>query len=229
MYTRTSILSASVGVLLFTVAPTPLGSDSEEPPLAHEESAADSASCTVDPETQAADFHSIERLSAAYASAPADRDESVAPPVDVGAGTLWLARAIYSETKRPHEQELVAWVVRNRVDTDYRGNSTYREAVLDPYQFSAFNPGSSKRSLLTSLGPDTPLPRWQQALWVARYVRHADPVYRPFSIKTRHFYSERSMDERRAPYWARGSGTVAPAAQQYTVDEQRFRFFEQIL
>jgi hypothetical protein len=37
------------------------------------------------------------------------------------------------------------------------------------------------------------------------------------------------MDKRRAPYWARGSGTVAPAAQQYTVDEQRFRFFEQIL
>ncbi len=30
--------------------------------------------------------------------------------------TLWLARCIYSETKRPEEQELVAWVVRNRVE-----------------------------------------------------------------------------------------------------------------
>jgi hypothetical protein len=229
MYTRTSILSASVGVLLLTVAPTPLGSDSEASPPARADSAADPASCAVDPETPAADLHSFKRLRAAYASAPADRDESVAPPVDVGAGTLWLARAVYSETKRPHEQELVAWVVRNRVDTDYRGNSTYREAVLDPYQFSAFNPGSAKRSLLMSLGPDTPLPRWQQALWVAQYVRHADPVYRPFSVETRHFYSERSMDGRRAPYWAENSGVVSPAAQQYTVDEERFRFFERIL
>lgn len=44
---------------------------------------------------------------------------------------LWLARTIFSETKRPHEQELVAWVVRNRVETGYRGNATYEAAVLD--------------------------------------------------------------------------------------------------
>jgi len=229
MYTRISILSASVGVLLLAVAPTPLGSDSEEPPPAHEDSAAAPMSCTVDPETQAADLYSFERLSAAYAPASAPRSASVAPPTSVDAETLWLARAIYSETKRPHEQELVAWVVRNRVDTGYRGSTTYREAVLDPYQFSAFNPGSSKRSLLTSLKPDTPLPRWQQALWVARYVRHADPVYRPFSIETRHFYSKRSMKDRRAPYWAEGTRFVSLDAQQYTVDEERFRFFKQIL
>jgi hypothetical protein len=167
-------------------------------------------------------------LSAAYASSPARSAKSVAPPTNIDDATLWLARAIYSETKLPHEQELVAWVVRNRVDTGYRGSSTYQEAVLDPYQFSAFNPGSSKRSLLMSLDPDTPLPRWQQALWVAYYVRHAEPVYRPFSIETRHFYSERSMDGRRAPYWAEGSGFQSLDAQQYTVDEERFRFLKQI-
>jgi hypothetical protein len=226
MYTRISILSASVGVLLLAVAPTPLGSDSEEPPPAHEDSAAAPMSCTVDPETQAADLYSFERLSAAYAPASAPRSESAAPPTSVDAETLWLARAIYSETKRPHEQELVAWVVRNRVDTGYRGSTTYREAVLDPYQFSAFNPGSSKRSLLTSLKPDTPLPRWQQALWVARYVRHADPVYRPFSIETRHFYSERSMEGRPKPFWARQHRFVSPG-RNYQVDEHRFRFYEE--
>jgi hypothetical protein len=219
MTKRTLILCGTFGTLLLTAghAPTsivPHGDSLPRSEPVQNENGSDSTA--------------FERLSAAYASAPADRDESVAPPVDVGAGTLWLARAIYSETKRPHEQELVAWVVRNRVETGYRGSSTYREAVLDPYQFSAFNPGSAKRSLLMSLGPETPLPRWQQALWVARYVRHADPVYRPFSIKTRHFYSERSMDERRAPYWAEGSRFVSPNAQQYTVDEQRFRFLKQI-
>jgi hypothetical protein len=152
----------------------------------------------------------------------------LAPPLEVEAPTLWLARAIYSETKLPHEQELVAWVIRNRVETGYRGKSTYRDVVLDPYQFSAFNPGSSKRSFLMRLGPETPLPRWRQALWVARYVRHAAPVYRPFSIETRHFYSERSMEGRAVPYWADRAGIVPPDRRRYTVEEQRFRFFKQI-
>lgn len=190
---------------------------------------------------------SLQQLSAAYAPStpdtapqntksspgtqPAVRGEPstlLPPPADLEEPTLWLARAIYSETKLPHEQELVAWVVRNRVETSYRGNRTYREAVLDPYQFSAFNPGASKRSLYMKLEPTTPLPQWRQALWVARYVRHAEPAYRPFSIETRHFYSERSMQDRTAPYWADGSRFVPPERDRYAVDERRFRFFKQI-
>jgi hypothetical protein len=159
---------------------------------------------------------------------PAGLPTSLAPPLDVEAPTLWLARAIYSETKLPHEQELVAWVVRNRVETGYRGKSSYREVVLDPYQFSAFNPGSAKRDRLMRLGPETALPGWRQALWVARYVRHAAPVYRPFSIETRHFYSERSMKGRPVPYWADGSGIVPPKRRRYTVEKRRFRFYEQL-
>jgi hypothetical protein len=119
-------------------------------------------------------------------------------------------------------------VVRNRVDTGYRGKHTYREVVLDPYQFSAFNPGADKRSFLRQLQPEVPLPQWRQALWVAQYVRHAAPTYRPFSIETRHFYSERSMKGRPVPYWAEGSRFVPSTEQRYRVDERRFRFFEQV-
>jgi len=150
------------------------------------------------------------------------------PPADVEEPTVWLARAIYSETKLPHEQELVAWVIRNRVETTYRGQSTYRGVVLDPYQFSAFNPGAERRSFHARLGPEAPLPRWREALWVARYVRHAKEVYRPFSVETRHFYSERSMQGPLAPGWADRAGVVAPDGSWYVVDSRRFRFFKQV-
>lgn len=169
----------------------------------------------------------FERLSAVYGAAhPADTEPGQLPP-DVGESTLWLARAIYSETKLPHEQELVAWVIRNRVETQYRGNDTYREVVLDPYQFSAFNPNSPKRSFYTSLSADTPLSSWQEALWIAYYVRHADTAYRPFSVQTRHFYSEQSMQGRRMPVWANQQQYVSPD-WTYRVDERRFRFYKEI-
>lgn len=141
--------------------------------------------------------------------------------------TLWLARAIYSETKQIHEQELVAWVIRNRVETGYRDKHTYEGVVLDPYQFSAFNPGSPKRAFYTSLTPTDSLPGWQRALRIAHYVRHADDSKRPFSIKTRHFYSERSMMGRPHPYWANDQQRVTPI-WSYRVDQRRFRFYEAI-
>ncbi|MFB6274510.1 MAG: hypothetical protein ABEL51_16625 [Salinibacter sp.] len=220
MNKRTFILCASLGTLALSAAhmPVTLGPHGA------------ASSLSINRGSSQAGEASFEQLSAAYAPGPPASTESVTPPVNVDPPTLWLARAIYSETKLLHEQELVAWVVRNRVETRYRGNSTYREVVLDPYQFSAFNPGSPKRSFLMQLKPNTPLAGWQQALWVAHYVRHAAPVYRPFPIKTRHFYSERSMKGRRAPYWAEGSHFVLPKAKRYRylVDEDRFRFFKQI-
>jgi hypothetical protein len=251
MNKRTVVLCASFGTLVLSAAhaPVPLGPSSGSPDAqpdtqahAHLSEHAQVAS----PSEEA----SFEQLSAAYAqtqapgpvtaskSARASRpahpsnptrfSNALASPLEVEEPTLWLARAIYSETKLPHEQELVAWVVRNRVETGYRGKDTYREVVLDPYQFSAFNPGSSKRPLLTRLRPESSLPGWRQALWVARYVRHAAPVYRPFSIETRHFYSERSMKKRPVPYWAESSRFVPAGGPRYTIDERRFRFYEQI-
>jgi hypothetical protein len=242
MNKRTIVLCASVGTLVLSAAHVPAllerpGTDSSV------SSAAESCSRVRESEPVRSVEHtrsvnstqssqpteaSLAQLSAAYGTPDSARAAPAAPPVDIEEPTLWLARAIYSETKLPHEQELVAWVVRNRVETAYRGKNTYREVVLDPYQFSAFNPGSSKRSLLMHLEPETPLPRWRQALWVARYVRHAGEAYRPFSVETRHFYSERSMKGRPVPYWADGSRFVPAGWRGYSVEERRFRFYKQI-
>lgn len=149
------------------------------------------------------------------------------PAMDIDEETLWLARAIYSETKRPHEQELVAWVIRNRVETAYRGQTTYRGVILDPYQFSAFNPNATNRAFFMGLTPDIAIPQWRQSLWIAHYVRHADPSARPFSMETRHFFSERSMQRRPVPIWADQRQFVPPRLP-YEVEEDRFRFYEKI-
>lgn len=145
----------------------------------------------------------------------------LADPVEV----LWLARCIYSETKRTDEQELVAWVVRNRVETRYRGKSTYHGVVLDPWQFSAFNQNSPKRGHYLSLDASSTAPGFQQALRIAEQVMTASPSARPFSIKTRHFYSERSMVDGAVPAWA---SDVRPVALDRPVDPRRFRFYERV-
>src|SRR5690606_25174294 len=150
-------------------------------------------------------FPTMDRAALQEGSTPVALVEHEAPPFDpatVSEDVLWMARAIYSETKRPEEQELVAWVVRNRVETRFRGKSTYQEAVLDPYQFSAFIEGTSTRRFYSNLTPMSKYPGWQRALAIAYAVRTLPAYYRPFSIKTRHFYSEQSMVGKSAPDWA---------------------------
>lgn len=219
MSNRALILGSCFGLLLLTAAKvTAVYHPPSEPPAT---TAAESSATTSPNEAK------FELLSAAYGPTHATAKNPRLTPAVVNESTIWLARAIYSETKLPHEQELVAWVVRNRVETEYRGRDTYKDVVLDPYQFSAFNPGSSKRSFYLSLTPDVQLPAWQQALWIAHYVKHADPAYRPFSIQTRHFYSERSMKGRRHPYWVERKQFVSPG-WEYQVNERRFRFYKEI-
>jgi hypothetical protein len=138
--------------------------------------------------------------------------------------TLWLARVIYSETKRADEQELVAWTVRNRVETSYRGKGTYQAVVLDPWQFSAFNPGP-KRTHYSRLNTGTKAAGFQTAIKIANKVRHADANIRPFDQTTRHFYSERSMVGRKHPAWAVGK---TPVQVPGNIDPKRFRFFANI-
>jgi hypothetical protein len=150
------------------------------------------------------------------------------PVEHIDTETLWLARIIYSETKRPAEQELVAWVVRNRVDTFYRGKNTYRDVALDPYQFSAFNPNSRKRTYYTNLGLHAKAPGWQKTLALAYHVRHASPQYRPFSPVTRHFFSERSLLQNTHPEWTVGLQPITPK-RPVKLDAQRFRFYEGVM
>lgn len=150
------------------------------------------------------------------------------PPEKIDSETLWLARAIFSETKRPEEQMLVAWVIRNRVETRFRGQNTYLGVVLDPYQFSAFLPDNEKRPFYTGLDNTSDVPGWQTALHIADYVRKSEAAARPFSIETRHFYSERSMLEGTAPEWVQGRKPVRPRSP-FEVEHDRFRFFAGII
>lgn len=151
------------------------------------------------------------------------------PPTFIDMETLWLARVIYSETKRPEEQELVAWVVRNRVETAYRGKRTYEDVVLDPYQFSAFNPRSRKHRYYSNLGVHSKARGWAKTLALAYYVRHAASSLRPFSGKTRHFYSERSLpSDTTHPDWSEGLEPVTPQ-RPVKLDAQRFRFYAGVM
>ena len=138
---------------------------------------------------------------------------------------MWLARCIYSETKQPHEQELVAWVLRNRMETGYRGKHDYRSVVLDPWQFSAFNINSPKRKHYMSLNENSAAAGWKTAMQIAERVALAYADERPFSVTTRHFYSERSMVGGRKPKWAYNR---QPVKLDRDVDPRRFRFFADI-
>lgn len=138
---------------------------------------------------------------------------------------LWLARCIYSETKRPREQELVAWVVRNRVESSFRGKDSYSGVVLDPWQFSAFNLNSPKRGHYMQLDDSSTAAGWQTAVRIAEKVVQAPASKRPFSETTRHFYSEQSMVGKSKPNWA---GNRPPVKLDRRVDPRRFRFFDAI-
>ncbi len=149
------------------------------------------------------------------------------PPDQIDSETLWLARAIFSESKRLEEQYLVAWVIRNRVETKYRGKKTYQAVILDPNQFSAFRSSSQVKTFYTSLDSASRTPGWNQALRLAYGIKHTDAEYRPFSVTTRHFYSEQSMGSRRHPAWSRGKDPVEPRLS-VEIKEDRFRFFDGI-
>lgn len=149
------------------------------------------------------------------------------PPSQIDTETLWLARCIFSETKKPAEQELIAWIIRNRVETGYRGKHTYKTVVLDPYQFSAFNPSSRKQRYYTRLDPFSEVPGWQTALSIAYYVRYAPSELRPFPLHTRHFYSERSLIGQEHPEWSHGLQPITP--ERHTVNGRRFRFYTGIM
>lgn len=138
---------------------------------------------------------------------------------------LWLARCLYTESDRADEQRFVAWVVRNRVETGYRGR-TYREVVLENKQFSAFNAPSPRREAVLSYGPSTKLASWRQALGIALDVYTADPARRPFSTTVRHFYSPVGMPGGAAPHWAVGALPLDNTA--LGVDPYRFLFFDGI-
>ena len=95
---------------------------------------------------------------------------------------IWLARCIYSESNKANEQEHIAWVVRNRVETQYRGKN-YREVILEPLQFSLFNTNSARRNYILGLNQNSNSKPWVSALNIALRIYQAAPEDRPFRKK----------------------------------------------
>src|SRR5688572_27065202 len=112
---------------------------------------------------------------------------------------LWFARTIYSETKKPEEQTLVAWVIRNRVESKYFPD-TYKEVVLQQGQFSGMHATDKQYGVNMSMDYNDESPAWDSALSIARAVYSADPILRPLPADVTHFYSPISVS--RTPSWA---------------------------
>ena len=112
---------------------------------------------------------------------------------------LWLARVIYSETKNEDEMRLIAWVVRNRVENDYWGDTTYRSVVTRKNQFSGLNSYDSQYEHNISLTYEDKYKVWRKALVVATEIYHANENVRPFDKNVQHFYSPHVVA---TPDWA---------------------------
>ena len=111
---------------------------------------------------------------------------------------LWLARCVWTETKDSAEMVYVAWAIRNRVDTKYRGDS-YEKVVLSPWQFSAFNTNYRGRNANMTRTRASAESMWMQALDIAKTVVNApveDNAFAPFTTSpstVRHYFSPQSM------------------------------------
>jgi spore germination cell wall hydrolase CwlJ-like protein len=137
---------------------------------------------------------------------------------------LWLARLVYSETKRPDEQVLVAWVVRNRVEADYKGE-TYKEVALHDSQFSGLNTFDKnyRHNITRNYGDSGE--SWENAILVARAVYNAPEILRPFPKTVKHFYSPISV--RVKPNWAKGSEPVQ-VVRDASNSAVRFAFYDKV-
>lgn len=112
---------------------------------------------------------------------------------------LWLARVIFSETKDEEEMNLVGWVVRNRVEAEYRG-STYEEVALSAHQFSGLNSSDAQYHININMGYESTNEKWLKALEIAENIYFADGDERPFAQDVKHFYSPVSVAK--TPEWA---------------------------
>jgi hypothetical protein len=135
---------------------------------------------------------------------------------------LWLARVLYSETKRADEQRIIAWVVRNRLEIGTWGNS-YQRVALSSHQFSGLN--SFDRNYAHNISRDftSTEPAWKMAVEIAKDVYYAPASERPIGTSVTHFYSPNVVS---APAWAQGKIPVHESTDG--TDFVRFAFFENI-
>ncbi|MCK5027689.1 MAG: cell wall hydrolase [Candidatus Pacebacteria bacterium] len=137
---------------------------------------------------------------------------------------LWLARAIYSETKDEKEMYLIAWVIRNRVENHYWNDCTYEAVVNRPKQFSGLNSTDPQYKHNMSLTHGHTYITWQTALEVAENVYYAESSKRPFSKYIQHFYSPEVVE---APEWAEHE-KLAFVSHDTNDGTVRFAFYKEI-
>ena len=141
---------------------------------------------------------------------------------------LWLARAVNSETKnrKAGEMAMIACVIRNRVESNFRGATTYEEVVRAKNQFSGLNFGDRNYLRNISLDFEDTDPNWRNALRVAEVIYQTGdlicPVYFPETV--RHFYSPVSMNF--TPTWAKGEKPVQVIGEELAT--ARFVFYDGI-
>jgi len=132
---------------------------------------------------------------------------------------LWLARAVYSETKNSAEMEKIAWVVRNRVESE-RWGSSYKKVILSPNQFSGFNSRDPQYYTNINLNYDTNNRVWQKALLIAKEVYNADHKDRILNNSVQHFYSP---EVAKSPFWAEEEEPILITYND--TGKQTFRFY----
>lgn len=137
---------------------------------------------------------------------------------------LWLARIMYSETKRADEQRIIGWVVRNRVDTGYTGR-TYESVAKHSRQFSGLHPSDARYEHNISRWYASDGISWETALEIAKDVYFADESDRPLALTTRHFYSPNAVS--RTPAWAEGQEAVK-LLKDPTTGMVRFALYDKV-
>jgi spore germination cell wall hydrolase CwlJ-like protein len=154
------------------------------------------------------------------------KEEIVASVSDVRTEdeVLWLARTVYSETKISEEQLLVAWVIRNRVESKQYPD-TYKEVVLQRGQFSGLHPSDKQYGINMSLTLGHTGPGWDSSIEIARAVYDARGILRPFPKTVRHFYSPQSVTVH--PSWATDEKPVRVIRSE-NKENIRFAFYDSI-
>jgi|TARA_Y100000310_G_C20645096_1_gene796090 spore germination cell wall hydrolase CwlJ-like protein len=108
-----------------------------------------------------------------------------------------LALAVYREARgeSAYGKQLVAQTIENRV-TDARWPDTYRDVVLQPWQFSAFNPNDPNALVFPRPGSES----WAECVAAATVVLEADAP-----LTTANHYHTTAVE----PGWAAAGQIVA--------------------
>ena len=145
----------------------------------------------------------------------------------------WLALCLASETNQPHEAQYVAWAIRNRRDSKYRGAQTIVDVILDRKQFSYFNiwtSGTHPVMTRTDVFIDAMRGYAGKVLTAnrgvyddcARAILEMPTWMAPFGPDVLHYWSPVSMKPKGSkPAWA---GTGSRAFTPGCVDPRRFVF-----